>query len=103
MDAVFSNPDPGRPIRVSRGYEMRMHSRKSRKAPRVVVLLLLCAAGLGLWWALTVGPEPTIALETDRPAVGRATRVVADFAEPQRGLGVVRLEVRAGIRAADRG
>jgi hypothetical protein len=77
---------------------MRMHSRKSRKAPRVVVLLLLCAAGLGLWWALTVGPEPTIALETDRPAVGRATRVVADFAEPQRGLGVVRLEVVQGER-----
>ena len=77
---------------------MRMHSRKSRKAPRVVVFLLLCAAGVGLWWALTVGPEPTIALETDRPAVGRATRVVADFAEPRRGLGVVRLEVVQGER-----
>jgi murein DD-endopeptidase MepM/ murein hydrolase activator NlpD len=64
----------------------------------VVVLLLLCAAGLGLWWALTIGPEPTITLDTDRPAVGRATRVIAGFSEPGRGLGVVRLEIEQGER-----
>ncbi len=77
---------------------MRVHSRKSRKAPRVVVLLLLCVAALGLWWALTIGPRPTITLDTDRPAVGRATLLTAAFSEPRRGLGVVRLEVVQGER-----
>ena len=78
---------------------MRVHSRKSRKAPRVVVFLLLCAVAIGLWWALTIGPAPTITLESDRPAVGRATLVTADFSEPRRGLSVIRLEVTQGERS----
>jgi hypothetical protein len=64
----------------------------------VLLVVLLCAAGVGLWWALTIGPSPSITLDSDRPAVGRATRVTAEFSEPQRGLGVVRLEIVQGER-----
>jgi murein DD-endopeptidase MepM/ murein hydrolase activator NlpD len=77
---------------------MRLQSRKSRKGRTGVVLVLVVVAGFSLWWALTIGPEPTVTLDTDRPAVGRATRVTADFGEPRRGLGVVRLEIVQGER-----
>jgi murein DD-endopeptidase MepM/ murein hydrolase activator NlpD len=77
---------------------MRSLSRKSSKLPVVLILLLIAAVAVAGWLSLRVGPEPTIALESDWPAIGRATRVTAAFAEPHRGLGVVRLELQQGGR-----
>ena len=65
----------------------------------VLALTGLVVAGLALWGALRRGPSPGIAIESDRPAVGAATKVVAHFSEPEGGLGLVRLEVVQGNRA----
>jgi len=72
--------------------------KKSRKLPTILVLLLVAAAGVGMWLALRVGPEPSIGLVTDWPAIGPATIVTASFAEPSQGLGVIRLELEQGDR-----
>ena len=65
------------------------------------LLLLLAVAVLGFaaWGALRLGPAPAIAIDTDRPAVGAATKVVARFAEPWGGLGAVTLELVQGDRS----
>jgi hypothetical protein len=40
-----------------------------------------------------------VVIESDRPAVGAATKIVARFSEPSRGLGTVRLEVVQGEKS----
>lgn len=72
--------------------------KKPRKLPAILVLLLVAAAALAAWFALRVGPEPTISLVTDWPAIGPATVVTASFAEPSQGLSAIRLEVQQGER-----
>jgi murein DD-endopeptidase MepM/ murein hydrolase activator NlpD len=68
-----------------------------RRRPRwVVVLVALVAVAYGLWGALRRGPAPSVVIESERPAVGQATKIVARFAEPSGGLGTVRLEVVQG-------
>jgi len=78
---------------------MQLGTRKPRKKLRFVFLIVIAAmvAG-GLWLALRVGPEPTVALDTDRPAVGKGTVVTARFSEPVQGLGEIRLEMVQGDR-----
>jgi len=78
---------------------MQSLSRKTRKLPIILVLLLIAAAGVALWFALRVGPEPSITLVTDWPAIGPATVVTASFSEPAQGLGVIRLELEQGERS----
>jgi len=72
--------------------------KKSRKLPTILVLLLVAAAGVVLWFALRVGPEPSIGLVTDWPAIGAATTVTARFSIPAEGLGEIRLELQQGAR-----
>jgi murein DD-endopeptidase MepM/ murein hydrolase activator NlpD len=80
------------------GVVMQSFSRKSRKLPKILVLLLVAAAAGAAWFALRVGPEPLVSLDTDWPAIGAATVATASFAEPAHGLGVIRLEVEQGGR-----
>ncbi len=77
---------------------MPSFSRKTRNLPAVAVLLLIAAVVLAAWFALRIGPEPTVTLDTDWPAIGRATEVIAIFTEPALGLGAVRLELQQGER-----
>ena len=70
-----------------------------RRGRRVVVLLAVLAAGYGLWGALRRGPAPTVVIESDRPAIGRATKVTARFSEGWGGLGGIRLELVQGERS----
>ncbi len=77
---------------------MQSFAKKSRTTPVVVVLLLIAVAAAAGWFVLRIGPEPVVTLDTEFPAVGRATRVTASFAEPEHGLGSLRLEVRQGAR-----
>jgi len=77
---------------------MRLGHRKPRRGHRLLVFALLVVAAGALWFALRVGPAPTVSLTTDREAVGRATEVEARFLEPANGLGEVRLELVQGDR-----
>jgi len=52
------------------------------------------------WGALRRGPSPAIVIESERPAVGQATKVTARFSEGKGGLGTVRLELVQGERTA---
>jgi murein DD-endopeptidase MepM/ murein hydrolase activator NlpD len=61
----------------------------------VVVVLVLA---YGAWAGLRQGPAPSIAIATDRPAIGKSARISARFAEPTGGLGAVLLEVVQGDR-----
>jgi murein DD-endopeptidase MepM/ murein hydrolase activator NlpD len=63
------------------------------------MILALLMAAIVLWGALRRGPAPSVVIESDRPAVGAATKIVARFSEPSRGLGTVRLEVAQGERS----
>jgi murein DD-endopeptidase MepM/ murein hydrolase activator NlpD len=64
-----------------------------------VVLLALVAVAYGLWGALRHGPVPSVVIESERPAIGAATKVVVRFAEPSGGLGTVRLELVQGEKS----
>jgi murein DD-endopeptidase MepM/ murein hydrolase activator NlpD len=78
---------------------MQIGARKPRKKARVLLFILIAAVlGGGLWLALRVGPTPVVELETDRPAIGKATTVIASFTEPVHGLGDIRLELIQGDR-----
>jgi murein DD-endopeptidase MepM/ murein hydrolase activator NlpD len=77
---------------------MPSFSRKERKIPTIFVLLLIAAVAIAAWFALRIGPEPRVSLDTDWPAIGRATEVIATFTEPSLGLGVIRLELQQGER-----
>jgi len=78
---------------------MRIGARKPRKKARFFVFVLMAAVlGGGLWLALRVGPAPLVKLETDRPAIGKGTTVIASFTEPAHGLGDIRLELIQGDR-----
>lgn len=77
---------------------MALQSKRSRTLPLVLVLVLAVLVVVGLWLALRVGPEPTITLETEWPAVGKTNLVTARFSEPGRGLGAIRLELAQGGR-----
>ena len=78
---------------------MQLGARKPRKKARFFVFVLMAAVlGGGLWLALRVGPAPLVELETDRPAIGKATTVIATFTEPAHGLGEIRLELIQGDR-----
>jgi murein DD-endopeptidase MepM/ murein hydrolase activator NlpD len=70
-----------------------------RKPRRILLLLALVAAAYGLWGALRRGATPSVVIESERPAIGQATRVIARFEEPRGGLGTVRLEVVQGDRS----
>jgi murein DD-endopeptidase MepM/ murein hydrolase activator NlpD len=78
---------------------MEIGTRRPRHRLRVtlIVLGLVIVAG-ALWFVFRVGPAPAIELQTDRPAVGKATLVSADFSEPSHGLGEIRLELVQGDR-----
>jgi len=69
-----------------------------RRAGWVVLLVVLVAGVLVVFGALRLGPAPAVVIESERPAVGAATKVVARFSEPVGGLGVVRLELVQGDR-----
>ena len=74
------------------------------KAPRsrfrwVIFVLPLVVVGLAVWGSLRRGPAPAIAIESARPAVGSATKIVARFSEPTGGLGRVTLELVQDDRA----
>jgi murein DD-endopeptidase MepM/ murein hydrolase activator NlpD len=64
----------------------------------VLILAVLLVAFL-LWGALRRGPAPSVVIESERPAVGAATKIVARFSEPSRGLGTVKLEVVQGEKS----
>ena len=70
----------------------------SRRAKFVLVVLLALAIVFGGWYALRVGPMPSVDLATERPAVGRSNVVTAVFSEPEHGLGSIRLELVQGDR-----
>jgi hypothetical protein len=80
------------------GGRMASFSKKSRKFPAILVLLLIAVTASAAWFALRVGPEPTVTLTTIWPAVGRANEVTATFSEPANGVGTVRLELQQGQR-----
>lgn len=77
---------------------MMLSSKRSRKAPIVILLVVAVVVVIGLWLTLRVGPAPTISMDTEWPAVGRANLVTARFSEPRRGLGAIRLELAQGGR-----
>ena len=78
---------------------MRIGARKPRRKARFFFFVLIVALlGCGLWLALRVGPAPEVELRTDRPAIGKATTVIAGFSEPTHGLGSIRLELIQGDR-----
>ncbi len=77
---------------------MQSFSRKSRKLPTILVLLLIVVAAGAAWFALRVGPEPIVTLTTDWPAIGPATVVTAWFSVPAQSLGSIRLELQQGNR-----
>jgi len=78
---------------------MRIGARKPRNKARFFLFVLMAAIlGGGLWLALRVGPTPVVELSTDRPAIGKATTVIASFTEPVHGLGDIRLELIQGDR-----
>lgn len=75
--------------------------RKRRGGRRVLLLAFVLFVVASLWFlngALTLAPAPQIKLETDRPAIGAATHVSAQFSEPDRGLGTIKLELVQGDR-----
>ncbi len=69
-----------------------------RRVGWAVVLVAVAAVAVAVWGALRRGPAPAITIESDRPAVGAATKVTAHFSEPVGGLGLVRLELGQGDR-----
>ncbi len=78
---------------------MQLGARKPRKKARFFLVMLMAAViGGGLWLALRRGPVPVVELATDRPAIGKATSVIAHFTEPVHGLGGIRLELIQGDR-----
>jgi len=70
-----------------------------RRPGRIVMILALLMVAFVLWGALRRGPAPSMVIESERPAVGAATKIVARFSEPSRGLGTVRLEVVQGEKS----
>jgi len=74
---------------------------KRPRGVRVVIPLLAAAvAALAYlaWAGVRQGAAPAISVDVERPAIGRAARVAARFAEPDRGLGTIRLELEQGGR-----
>jgi hypothetical protein len=65
----------------------------------VLVLVAVAVVGYMLWGALRRGPAPSVAIETDTPAIGQATKVTARFFEEWGGLGTIRLELVQGDRS----
>jgi murein DD-endopeptidase MepM/ murein hydrolase activator NlpD len=70
-----------------------------RRRGRFVVVVVLVAAGYLVWGALRRGPTPSVVIESERPAIGQATKVTARFSEPWGGLGTIRLELVQGDRS----
>jgi murein DD-endopeptidase MepM/ murein hydrolase activator NlpD len=70
-----------------------------RRGRRIVVVLVLVAAGYLLWGGLRRGPAPSVVIESERPAIGQSTKVTARFSEPWGGLGTIRLELVQGDRS----
>jgi hypothetical protein len=89
---------------------MQSFTKKRRKLPTILVLLTMTAAALAAWFALRIGPEPAVTLETAWPAIGRATEVIATFNGPEQDppraaagrthRAPRRAELRAGLGAA---
>jgi murein DD-endopeptidase MepM/ murein hydrolase activator NlpD len=77
---------------------MAVNSKRSRKAPVALLVVVAVLLVVGLWLALRVGAAPEITLETEWPAVGRSNLVTASFSAPGRGLGAIRLELAQGGR-----
>lgn len=69
----------------------------------VLALVVVAAGGCVVWWGLREGPPPSVEIEVDRPAVGASAHVTARFAEPQGGLGSIRLELQQGERSEQLG
>jgi murein DD-endopeptidase MepM/ murein hydrolase activator NlpD len=63
-------------------------------------LLAVAVAALAFlgWAGSRQGAAPTITIETERPAIGKSTKITVRFAEPAGGLGAVRLDVVQGER-----
>jgi murein DD-endopeptidase MepM/ murein hydrolase activator NlpD len=72
--------------------------RGPRRLASVLVLGALVVAAAAAWLALRKGPEPSVVVVTDHPAIGRATTVTATFSASGRGLGALRLELEQGGR-----
>lgn len=67
------------------------HPKRRRRAPLILIVLLLGA--LALFLGLRVGPPPTVAIDLDQPGVGkRPLAVTVRAAEPKRGLSRLVLE-----------
>jgi murein DD-endopeptidase MepM/ murein hydrolase activator NlpD len=72
-----------------------------RRSPWVLVLgLLIALAALGFLAlaAFRAGGAPEVSVESDRPAIGRRTRVTVKAAEPGRGLASLEVELVQGTR-----
>ncbi|KAB2958618.1 MAG: M23 family metallopeptidase [Thermoanaerobaculia bacterium] len=71
---------------------IRLRRRRSRLR---LVLALIAVAGLALaaLGAFRTGPAPAIEIRPARAAIGRATTVEVEVAEPARGLATVRIEL----------
>jgi murein DD-endopeptidase MepM/ murein hydrolase activator NlpD len=67
-----------------------------RRARWPLLLPVVAIVAFAMWGALRRGPAPAVVIETERPAIGTATKVTARFSEPSRGLGSVRLELVQG-------
>jgi murein DD-endopeptidase MepM/ murein hydrolase activator NlpD len=63
-----------------------------------VIVAALVVVGYLVWGTLRRGPAPAIVIESERPAIGQATKVTARFSEGKGGLGTVKLELVQGDR-----
>jgi len=80
-----------------------LYRRRDREGKRrwrwILLVISALVAAWGVFGAVYVGPEPSIEVELERPAIGAPTAIIARFAEPRRGLGDVALSLHQGERS----
>jgi murein DD-endopeptidase MepM/ murein hydrolase activator NlpD len=62
----------------------------------LLIVFAAVLAGWGVWGAFYLGPEPSLALEMERPAIGAPTAISLAAGEPERGLGLIELALVQG-------